>query len=89
MTLTDDELEDLLSELEPGQEIKGTVTTTTFFGAFIDIGGFDALIHRSQVENAPEKLEEIFPLGSSLNVRIVSIDRERMRVSAAPALREK
>ena len=89
VTLTDDELEDLLSELEPGQEIKGTVTTTTFFGAFIDIGGFDALIHRSQIENAPEKLEEMFPLGSSLNVRIVSIDRERMRVSAAPALREK
>ena len=86
--LNTNELANLLSHLEPGQEIEGTVANIVNFGVFVTIGSFDGLIHKSEVNNAPkERLRELFPLGTTLNVRIVSVDRERGRVGLTPAQR--
>ena len=65
--------------LTPGQDIVGQVTRILDFGAFIDLGeGIEGLLHTSQIpeEGGPDIL-----VGSKLNLRIVSLDVQRHRVS--------
>jgi small subunit ribosomal protein S1 len=72
----------LLSELEPGQTREGVVRSIREFGAFVDLGGVDGLIHISQlswdrVENPREILEE----GQRVSVRVEKIDPETGKIS--------
>ena len=80
-TLTE-ENKNLLENLKVGEVIEGVVKNITDFGAFIDLGGFDGLLHITDITwgriNHPnEKLK----LGDNINVKIIDYDKEKNRIS--------
>ena len=73
---------ELLKNLEEGQIVKGIVKNITDYGAFIDLGGMDGLLHItdiswSRVTNPSEHLN----LGEEIDVKVLSFDKEKLRVS--------
>ena len=73
---------ELLKNLDEGQIVKGIVKNITDYGAFIDLGGLDGLLHItdiswSRVTNPSEHLN----LGEEIEVKILSFDKEKLRVS--------
>lgn len=72
----------LLAELTPGQTRKGVVTNVCSFGAFVDLGGLEGLIHISEISwgrvNHPG---DVLKSGQSVEVHIISIDPEQKRVA--------
>ena len=73
---------ELLKNLEEGQIIKGIVKNITDYGAFIDLGGLDGLLHItdiswSRVINPSDSLN----LGEEIEVKVLSFDKEKLRVS--------
>ncbi|HLQ73728.1 MAG TPA: 30S ribosomal protein S1 [Bacillota bacterium] len=71
-----------LSELSKGDVIEGTVQRLTSFGAFVDVGGVDGLVHISElahehVENASDVVSE----GDTIKVEVLSVDKETERIS--------
>ncbi|MAH79807.1 MAG: 30S ribosomal protein S1 [Gammaproteobacteria bacterium] len=73
---------ELLKNLEEGQIVKGIVKNITDYGAFIDLGGLDGLLHItdiswSRVSNPSEHLN----IGEEIDVKILSFDKEKLRVS--------
>ncbi|MBC7238203.1 MAG: S1 RNA-binding domain-containing protein, partial [Chloroflexi bacterium] len=68
-------------ELEEGQIRKGIVRNLVDFGAFVDLGGIDGLIHISELDwrhvNHPG---EVLKLGEKVEVEVLSVDRERQRI---------
>ena len=80
-TLTE-ENQNLLENLKVGEVVEGVVKNITDFGAFIDLGGFDGLLHITDITwgriNHPnEKLK----LGDNINVKIIDYDKEKNRIS--------
>jgi small subunit ribosomal protein S1 len=72
----------LLQSLEPGQVLEGTVQRITNFGAFVDLGGIDGLVHISQLAHEHvEKASDIVSEGDKIKVEILSIDRDNERIS--------
>ncbi|NOZ79927.1 MAG: S1 RNA-binding domain-containing protein [Acidobacteria bacterium] len=74
--------EETLSHLEPGAVVDGVVRSLTDFGAFVDLGGVDGLVHvteisRRRVGNPREVLE----VGQEVRVKVLEIDFERNRIS--------
>jgi small subunit ribosomal protein S1 len=71
-----------ISELELGQQVKGRVVSIVKFGAFVDLGGVDGLIHISKLDhrhiNHPG---EILSVGDEVEVVIDGIDEEKSRIS--------
>ncbi|KAF1086474.1 hypothetical protein SPSYN_00193 [Sporotomaculum syntrophicum] len=74
--------ENLLANLEEGQVIRGIVRRLTNFGAFVDIGGVDGLLHISEMAwyriNHPS---EVVQVGDELDVKVLRVDRENEKVS--------
>ena len=73
---------ELLKNLEEGQIVKGIVKNITDYGAFIDLGGLDGLLHItdiawSRVTNPADSLN----LGEEIEVKVLSFDKEKLRVS--------
>ena len=73
---------ELLKNLEEGQTVKGVVKNITDYGAFIDLGGLDGLLHItdiswSRVTNPSDHLI----VGEELDVKVLSFDKEKLRVS--------
>ena len=73
---------ELLKNLEEGQIVKGVVKNITDYGAFIDLGGLDGLLHItdiswSRVSNPSEYLN----VGEEIDVKVLSFDKEKLRVS--------
>ena len=73
---------ELLKNLEEGQIVKGIVKNITDYGAFIDLGGIDGLLHItdiswSRVTNPSEHIN----LNEELEVKVLSFDKEKLRVS--------
>jgi len=73
---------ELLKNLEEGQIVKGVVKNITDYGAFIDLGGLDGLLHItdiswSRVTNPNEHIN----LGEEIDVKVLSFDKEKLRVS--------
>ena len=73
---------ELLKNLEEGQIVKGIVKNITDYGAFIDLGGLDGLLHItdiawSRVINPADTLN----LGEEIEVKVLSFDKEKLRVS--------
>ena len=73
---------ELLKNLEEGQIVKGVVKNITDYGAFIDLGGLDGLLHItdiswSRVINPADNLN----LGEEIEVKVLSFDKEKLRVS--------
>ncbi|HHW70156.1 MAG TPA: bifunctional 4-hydroxy-3-methylbut-2-enyl diphosphate reductase/30S ribosomal protein S1 [Clostridiales bacterium] len=74
--------EALWETIEEGQKIKGVVKNIVNFGAFVDIGGIDGLIHISDLAwTHVEKPEDVLSVGDEIEVVVLSVDRERKRVS--------
>lgn len=73
---------DILSKLEKGQVLEGTVKNLTSFGVFVDLGGVDGLIHITDVSwgriNHPE---EVLELGQKINTVVLDFDQEKKRIS--------
>lgn len=73
---------DIFSQLEVGQVVKGEVVRITEFGAFIDIGGVDALLPLSQISwRWVEHPSDILKLNEKINVEIIGVDHNKQRVS--------
>ena len=76
------EREALLSNLEEGQEVKGIVKNLTDYGAFIDLGGIDGLLHITDMSwKRVKHPSEIVAVGEEIDVKVLKFDRERNRVS--------
>jgi small subunit ribosomal protein S1 len=74
--------ERLLSELTEGEVRQGQVTNLADFGAFVDLGGIDGLVHLSELSwNRVVHPREVVELGQQVEVYILGVDRERQRVA--------
>lgn len=72
----------LLQELEADQVLDGTVQRLTDFGAFVDIGGVDGLVHISQLAHEHvDKASDVVEEGQKIQVRVLSVDRDNERIS--------
>ncbi|MDZ5471186.1 30S ribosomal protein S1 (plasmid) [Bacillus sp. 31A1R] len=73
---------DLLQTLHAGQVLDGTVQRITDFGAFVDIGGIDGLVHISQLSHEHvEKPSDVVEEGQKVRVKVLSVDRDNERIS--------
>ncbi|WP_295164435.1 30S ribosomal protein S1 [uncultured Buchnera sp.] len=76
------ERDQLLESLQEGIEIKGIVKNLTDYGAFVDLGGVDGLLHITDMAwKRVKHPSEIVNVGDEINVKILKFDRERTRVS--------
>jgi len=76
------EREALLQTLTEGLEIKGIVKNLTDYGAFVDLGGVDGLLHITDMAwKRIKHPSEIVNVGDEINVKVLKFDRERNRVS--------
>jgi small subunit ribosomal protein S1 len=76
------EREELLATLEEGAKAKGIVKNLTDYGAFVDLGGVDGLLHITDMAwKRIKHPSEIVNVGDEIDVRILKFDRERNRVS--------
>lgn len=74
--------ETIWAELEEGQVLSGTVKSLTDFGAFVDLGGVDGLIHISELSWGRVKHpSEVVQVGDEIRVKILRLDREKGKVS--------
>ncbi|MBH00267.1 MAG: 30S ribosomal protein S1 [Solibacterales bacterium] len=72
----------LVASLKPGMTASGTIRDIRKFGAFIDLGGVDALLHVSDVSwKAIEDLSSVLTVGDSLDVKILKIEQDGKRIS--------
>jgi len=73
---------ELLSSIKEGSIIKGKVKNITDYGAFIDLGGMDGLVHITDISwtkvNSPS---EVLNLGEDINVKVLKFDQELSRLS--------
>ncbi|MDX1504888.1 MAG: S1 RNA-binding domain-containing protein, partial [Spongiibacter sp.] len=81
-SVNSEEREALLESLQEGMVVKGIVKNLTDYGAFVDLGGIDGLLHITDM--AWKRIKhpgEIVNVGDEIDVRILKFDRERNRVS--------
>ena len=72
----------VLDTISSGQVLEGTVQRITDFGAFVDIGGVDGLVHISQLSHQHvEKVSDVVSEGDKVQVKVLSVDRENERIS--------
>ena len=71
-----------LQSLEAGQVIDGTVQRITNFGAFVDVGGVDGLVHISELAHKHvEQVSDVLTEGQEIKVEVLSVDPENNRIS--------
>ncbi|GAB2803695.1 30S ribosomal protein S1 [Halomonas shantousis] len=76
------EREALLATLQEGQQVTGIVKNLTDYGAFVDLGGVDGLLHITDMAwKRIKHPSEIVAVGDEINVKVLKFDRERNRVS--------
>ncbi|MGM0806011.1 MAG: 30S ribosomal protein S1 [Bacillota bacterium] len=74
--------QEILDRLAPGEIIEGKVQRLTDFGAFVDIGGVDGLVHVSQLShNRVDNPSEVLSEGQTVKVKVLSVDRDNDRIS--------
>ena len=77
-----EEREQLLAELQEGNTVKGIVKNLTDYGAFVDLGGIDGLLHITDMAwKRVKHPSEVVNVGDEIDVKILKFDRERQRVS--------
>ena len=80
--INSEEREKLFATIEEGSTIEGTVKNLTDYGAFIDLGGIDGLLHITDITwkriNHPS---EVLNIGDQLNLKVTNFDREKSRIS--------
>jgi small subunit ribosomal protein S1 len=76
------EREQLLESLQEGNTVKGIVKNLTDYGAFVDLGGIDGLLHITDMAwKRVKHPSEVVNVGDEIDVKILKFDRERQRVS--------
>ena len=76
------EREELLNNLEEGVTLKGVVKNLTDYGAFVDLGGIDGLLHITDMSwKRIKHPSEVVNVGDDIDVKVLKFDRERNRVS--------
>ena len=76
------ERDELLSSLKEGATVKGLVKNLTDYGAFIDLGGIDGLLHITDMAwRRVKHPSEVVNIGDEIEVKVLKFDRERTRVS--------
>ncbi|MBB4823783.1 small subunit ribosomal protein S1 [Sporosarcina luteola] len=74
--------DEVLDELTEGQVLEGTVQRIASFGAFVDIGGVDGLVHISQLSHEHiDKVSDVLKEGDKVKVKVLSVDRDSERIS--------
>lgn len=77
-----DERDEMLANLEEGMTVKGLIKNLTDYGAFVDLGGIDGLLHITDMSwKRIKHPSEIVNVGDDVDVKILKFDRERNRVS--------
>ena len=78
----EDTKKDLFETVEIGQIVKGEVVRITDFGAFVDIGGIDALLPLSQISwRWVDHPSDILKVGDVINVEVIVVDHDKQRIS--------
>ncbi len=76
------ERSEILSKLQPGMRLKGVVSSIVDFGAFVDLGGIDGLIHISELSwNHVNHPSEVVKVGQEVEVQVLDVDLNRERIS--------
>jgi len=72
----------LFDSLEKEQEIEGTIRSIVDFGLFVDIGGFEGLVHRSEIawKDLPVPPTD-YKVGDTIKVKVIDFDKEKVKVS--------
>lgn len=74
--------QELLSSIQEGDIIEGTVARLTDFGAFVDLGGIDGLVHVSEISHSHiAKPSDALKVGDKVQVAVLSVDADRERIS--------
>jgi small subunit ribosomal protein S1 len=74
--------DELLGQLQPGQIRRGVVSNLTSFGAFVDLGGADGLVHVSELSyNRVNHPSEILHVGQEVDIMVLSIDRDTKKIA--------
>lgn len=74
----------LWSEIKPGEKRAGIVSRLTKFGAFVDLGGLDGLIHLSELSwKRVKNPSEVVSIGDKVEVYVLDVDKENNRISLA------
>ena len=77
-----EKLQEAFSRLTVGEVVEGTVARLTDFGAFVDLGGVDGLVHVSEISHDRVKNPaDVLSKGEKVNVKILALDTERGRIS--------
>ena len=70
------------AEIENGKVYQGTVKSMTSYGAFVDIGGVDGMVHVSEISwDRIRKPEDVLSIGQEVEVRVISFDPEKRKIS--------
>ena len=73
---------EILSKLVKGMRLKGTVSSIVDFGAFVDLGGIDGLVHISELSwNHVNHPSEVVKVGDEVEVEVLDVDLQRERIS--------
>jgi small subunit ribosomal protein S1 len=74
--------EEIMSKLTAGDIVEGKVARLTNFGAFVDLGGVDGLVHVSEIAfERVEKPSDVLKVGQEVKVKVLSVDPDRDRIS--------
>jgi small subunit ribosomal protein S1 len=74
--------DELIDQLQPGQVRRGVVSNLTNFGAFVDLGGADGLVHVSELSyNRVNHPSEILRVGQEVDVMVLSVDRDSKKIA--------
>ncbi|MDG2024890.1 MAG: 30S ribosomal protein S1 [Actinomycetota bacterium] len=74
--------EEFLDNLQPGEKRSGVVSSVVSFGAFVDLGGMDGLIHVSELSwKHVDHPSSVVTVGDEVDVEVLEVDRERERIS--------
>jgi len=74
--------EEMFAKLEVGQRVEGTVSRLVDFGAFVDIGGMDGLIHVSEMAwRRVRKVTDVLQVGDKVTVTVIGIDPVKNKIS--------
>lgn len=74
--------ENFWGKIEEGKTYTGTVKSFTPFGAFVDLGGYDGLIHLTELSwKRVRHPQEVLKIGQSVEVKVIECDREKKRIS--------
>ncbi len=77
-----EQAEKVWSEIEVGKVYQGVVKSMTSYGAFVDIGGVDGMVHVSEISwDRIRKPEDVLKVGQELEVHVISFDPEKRKIS--------